>query len=891
MGVEQWLYKVPLLFKSMFRRMDLERELDDELRFHLEQLIEQNRASGMSEADALEVAKRTFGGLDVRKEQCRESWVVAAIDRFSLDTRYALRRLRRDWGFTTGVFLLLALGIGGNVAVFSIVQSILLKPLPYAEPERLVVVQESLPEKDTGPRSVNPLHYLEWRKCGCFDEIALSDYVQELNLAGDGDPERVASLHVTPNGISMLGVAVELGRNFVAEDAEPGKDNVALISDALWRGHFGADPNVVGRSIQLDAAPITVIGVLPPGFRYHRAYGSGDGRVDVYRPWGPVPLPWWHWNNNYSYRAIGRLAAGVSREQALAELNAIQSGIAAEHFDGEDASLTLTGRVTPLRDDVTGQSREGLWLLLAAVGVALLVACLNIANLLLVRATTRIREAAVRSALGASRLALLRGLLIEGGALALTGALAGLAIAAGALKAFTVVAQSGLPRLEEVGFHWPALLVTSALVVACTLVFGLLPALRLTRADPQDALRESSRSASDSNGRVRARQALVSLEVGLSVGLLIVAGLLLTSFVRLGRIDRGFEASNVLTAEVGMPFLRYNTDDKAMAFWRSLLEQLRAEPGIVAAGVTSSLPLRGDNWGSTAIRDGEQLPAAEQPQVQYRFVSDGYFGALGIGLLAGRPLREDDAGRKVAVVSRRLAQLLWADANPVGRRFHRGTPGETFEVVGLVPDVPTTDLAADPTPIVYAPMTATGGVVFRVGSIAVRTRGDPSTAVATLRNAVASLDAGLAISKVRTMSDIEDISLGARRFQLVLVAGFGIASLLIAALGTYSVLSYAVAARTHEFAMRMALGAPRGKVLVLVLRQGMAPVLLGLALGIAAALGMGRLLANLYFSVVPSDATTLATVTAVTLAVALLASLLPAQRAARTSLLDALRYE
>ncbi len=891
MSIEQWLYKAPLMFRSVFRRGSLERELDDELRFHWDQLIQQNLARGMSETEALEEAKRTFGGLDVRKEECRDNWVVATIDRLSLDTKYALRRLRHDWGFATGVFLLLAVGIGGNVAVFSIVRSILLKPLPYSDPERLVVVQESLSQRDTGPRAVNALHYLEWRKCGCFAETALSDFVQELNLAGEGEPERVASMHVTPKGISMLGVAPQLGRTFAAEDGEPGKDNVVLISDALWRGHFGADPSVIGRNIELDAVPTTVIGVLPPGFRYYGAYGPSNARIDVYRPWGPVPPPWWSWNNNYSYRAVARLAAGVSLQQASAEIDAIQSGIAAEHFDAPNTSLRLAVRVTPLLDDVTGQSREGLWLLLAAVGAALLVACLNIANLMLVRAATRIREAAVRSALGASRVAIVRGLLIEGAALAFAGAVAGCLIGAAVLRVFTVFPQTGLPRLEEVRMDWLALAVTSALAVGCTLVFGLLPALKLTRADPQDALRESNRSVSASAPRVRARQALVSVEVGLSVTLLIVAGLLLTSFVRLGEVDRGFEASNVLTAEVGIPFLRYNSDDKALVFWSSLLGKLRAAPGVVAAGITSSLPLRGDNYGSAAIRDGEHPSFAEQPQVQYRFVSDGYFSALGIGLLAGRPLREADTGHKVAVISQRVADLLWPDTSPIGRRFHRGVPGETFEVVGLVPDVPTRDLATKPAPIVYAPLTATGGIVFRLASVAVRTRGDPATAVTTLRNAVASLDAGLAISKVQTMSDIEAASLGARRFQLGLVAAFAVASLLIAGLGTYSVLAYTVTARAHEFALRMALGAGRGKVLIMVLRQGLTPVLLGLALGIAAALAFGRLLSNLFFSVVPSDATTLTTVTAVTLGVAVLAGLVPAQRAARTSLLDALRYE
>lgn len=887
MRVESWVYKVPLLLRSVFRRKALEHELDEELGFHLEQQIEQNQARGMSQEEARKQATRAFGNIEIRKEECRDTWVVAALDHCKRDTRHALRTLRRDFGFTLGVSLLLALGIGANVAVFSIVNSILFKPLPYREPDRLVVVREMTPERDLTPRSVNALHYLEWRKCECFAEIALAEYAQELNLAGQGDPERVSSLRVTPNAFSMLDVVAQIGRTFVGVEGELGNDNVVVISDGLWRRRFGADPEIVGATISLDAVPYVVIGVLPAGFRYH---GASNAHVDIYRPWGPVPAPWWTWTNNYSYTALGRLADGVSVEAALDQLNAIQATIAADQFDVENESLSLRAVFTPLHDLITAPSRAGLHLLLAAVGAALVVACFNIANLTLVRARARTREAGVRAALGASRLAIFRGVLIESLVLAAAGTATGVALAGAALRMFTSIAPTDLPRIDEVQMDWTALLVAAVLAVAVTVAFGLLPALRLTRVDPQAALRASNRSVTDSPHSVRVRQALVSVEVGLSVSLLIVAGLLLTSFLRLDAVDRGFDASNVLTAEVGIPWARYVDDQAALRFWGSLLTELRDAPGVVAAGVTSSLPLRGYNWGSSAVREGENPPAAERPSIQYRFVSPEYFAALGIPLLAGRSFNSDDYGRTTAILSERAARLLWPDSNPIGRRFYRDSPDEVFEVVGLVPDVHSEDLAKDPAPLVYAPLTA-APVVFRVASVVVRTAADPSPAASTVRNAVASLDRELAISNVETMRQIESASVGDRRFQLMLVIAFGVSALLIAALGTYSVLAYAVTTRTHELAMRMALGARRGTVLAMVLRQGMRPVFLGVGFGIFAALAFGRLLAGLLYSVTPTDPTTLISVVVVTLTAAFLASLLPAHRAARTSLLAALRYE
>lgn len=885
MRLEQWSYRLPLLLRSVFRRGRVERELDEELAYHFERMVEQNVARGMSVDAARAAARRALGEPDLRKEAVRESWAVAALDKLVRDVRHALRTLRRDVGFTTGVFLLLALGIGANVAMFSIVDAVLIEPLPYPRAERLMTIRELTPARDDTPRSVNALHYHEWRECSCFAGVALLDSVGESNLTGLGEPERVPTQRVTPNTFSVLGVDAQIGRMFVAGDWERGAE-IAVISDALWRRNFGADPKIVGRTMSLDGVQAEIVGVLPAGHRH-------GARVDVYRPWSAPPVPWWGWNNNYNFSAVARLADGVSPASALEQLNAIQAGIAAEHFEGEYAGWALLSVFTPLHEFVTGSSRAGLILLLAAVAAALVVACLNIANLMLVRATARSREAGVRSALGASRLAIFRGVLIESVLLATAGAVAGVGVSAAALDVFTSVAGETLPRAEEVGLDGSALVVALALAFAATVAVGLVPAVRLTRVDPQAALREGGQGLADSPRRHRFTRVLVALEVALSVSLLTVAGLLLTSFVKLGQVERGFEPRNVLTAEVSLPRVRYVDDNARMGFYAALLRELEGQPGIVAAGVTSTLPLSGSNWGATVTPEGVRLTPAERSGVDYRFASPGYLEAIGIPLLAGRSIDARDDGRLVAVVSEGVARRFGPRGEVVGRRFYRGDgdQAELFEVIGLVPDVHSADLAAEPKPIVYVPLRHPNeGRVWSVVSIAVRTQGDSAMAAGILRSTVASLDRELALSKVRTMSDIESASLGQRRFQLVLAIAFGAASLLIAALGTYSVVAYDVARRAHDIAMRMALGADARHVVATVLKHGMQPVVLGVVAGVGGALLLGRYLTSLLFGVSPWDPVTLAGVAGVSLIAALLASWLPARRAARASPLQTLRH-
>src|SRR5690606_18074173 len=604
-----------------------------------------------------------------------------------------------------------------------------------------------------------------------------------------------------------------------------------------------------------------------------------------------APQQWWTWTNNYSYSAVARLADGMSLTETLERLNAVQAAIADEHFRGTEwSAVSLEAVLIPLHEWVTGGSRQGLLMLLAGVFAALLVACLNIANLMLARGTGRTREAGIRGALGASRVAIFRGALIESGLLGAAGAAGGVIVALAGLEVFASIAGAGLPRAKAVEPDGSALALIALLAAGSTVAFGLLPALRTTQVNPQRVLRAGGRSFTETAELGRARQALVAIEVALSSSLLIVAGLLLASFVRLDGVERGFSADNVLTAGVSLPFARYPDDDARLAFYEALLGRLEGTPGIIAAGVTSALPLSGNNWGSTALPVGVDLPAEERPRVQYRFVSPGYLEAMGIPILAGRPFERREYADRVAVLSQRAALAVWGDPRPIGRRFY---PPEAppYEVVGIVPDVPSEDLAEVPAPIVYVPLAAAPGIVFPVASIAVRTTEDPRAAAGFLREAVRALDPGLAVSSIRTMREVEAATLGERRFQLVLAVAFGAASLLIAALGTYAMLSYGVAARAPELAVRLALGAPAAAVRRLMLRQGMRPVLVGLAAGIIVALLCGRFLSSLLYAVVPGDPATLAAVTAVTLAAALLACWLPAHRAARMPLLETLRSD
>lgn len=818
---------------------------------------------------------------------------MKVLEELRQDVAHAFRVLRKERGFATTVIVILALGIGAQTAVFSLVNGILLRPLEYRNPGRLYAIEEVIPEMTRfyPVLPVNAQHYIEWTKhCDSCQSIALTNTNDSnLNLTGRGEPQRVFGEKVTANYFSLLGMNAEVGRVFTSEDGQPGHEHIVVISDGLWHSKFGGNPSVLGQTVTLNNTVYTVVGVLPPSFRAPAWKALGIPMrtdVDVFQPWA-INEKDWDPVGEFDFGAIVRLKPGVTEAQTRAELNLIEAHIAST-LTGED-KVDFVVKLTPLQGIVTAQERGGLWLLLAAVGAVLLIVCVNLGNLMLTRALGRTRETAVRIALGASRGGVMRGILTECLLLAIVGGVLGIALAEMLVRVLVLWAPVDLPRLSDVHVDWRVLLFALGAAAACGLFFGLFPAWRLMRVDPQEAMRSGSRSTTESGSGMRVRELLVSVEVGLSCLLLIVAGLLLTSFARLLGVNSGFSVQHILTAEISPPAPRYKEQGKRRQLYRDILEKVRTEPGVVSAGLISVLPLSGQLWADVISVSGDTRPMMERPISAYRPITPGYFQTMGIRLIAGRDVSESDDPRSVALVSERTAQTVWPGQNAIGKQFRRGDPkAPPYEVIGVVADVRDKGLQEKPGLMVYVPYWEhTPGSA----ALAVRTAGDPTTAAGAIRAAVWSVDSQLPISNIQTMRQIESHSLSQRRFQIALLAIFAGSALLLAALGTYGVLAFSVARRTNEIGIRIALGAQRGDILSTVMRRGLAPVAAGVAAGIAGALALGKVLAGFLFSVKPYDPTIVIAVLIVTFATAAAACWLPARRATKVDPLNALRYE
>ena len=813
---------------------------------------------------------------------------MSIMDGIWTDIRQSVRRLQRSPSFAVTAIAILAIAIGANTAVFSVVNDVLLRPLPYRQADRLYTVAEVIPELTNrfAQLPANPRHFVEWRNCTCFDDVAMIDD-QPWNVAGDGEPERLTGARATPNLFAVLGVQAQLGRVFVAEDEND--ERLVVISDAFWRRRFGASPDAVGQSLSIDGAPHVVVGVLPANFRNHlkrEGFDATERRIDLYRPWR-VDVQNVGWVGDHNFPAVARLAAGKTPEQALAEFNALQTSLQ-QNFEGPDAAFTLRGALAPLKEQVVERSRAGLWLLLGAVASVLLIACLNLGNLILVRALVHGRETAIRAALGAGQGRILRTALIESLLIASVGALLGSAIAYNLVGLFAAYAPAGLPRADELGRSPDALLFSLALAVVCAAAFGLVPALKLMRTNPQDALRGAGR-ATEGAAPARLREWFVAAQVGLSAALLIVAGLLITSFARLNSVDRGYDAANTLTAEVSLPADAYPDDDARRLFYDRLVQRLAGQPGVLAAGVGSVLPLKGDAWQDTVTIEGDERPLDERPIMGYRTVSPDYLAALGVALYAGRSMQLTDYPRRVAILSRDAAESLWPGENALGKQFRRGVPSEpAFEVVGIVDDVRSRSLDQPPTPLVYVSLWERSP---EVGAIALRTSLAPGAVTALLRENVRAIDAATPVSNVATMAQIESDSTAQRRFQTLLIGVFAFAALLLAAIGIYGVVSYSTARRTNEIGLRIALGARPQQIRAMVVRASLRPLAIGLAGGIVAALALGRLISAMLFGTEATDPMTFIAVAGIIAAAALAASWVPARRAAGITPLTALRHE
>ena len=809
------------------------------------------------------------------------------------DLRYAFRSLRRTPGFTTAAVLTLAIGIGANTAIFSIVDHVMLRPLAYQDPDRLYVVHESVPRfahiSPTLPVSAN--HFLEWkRSVDAFEEMALIGRIS-LNLTGVGEPEQLQGARVSAALFPMLGTRPQLGRVFLPEEDAIGRDRVVILDDALWRRRFGADAGIVGRTISLSGNPYTVIGVLPADFRFPKIADLFGMTVYEGRPefWKPLAMTKDEATQaeTFDFISIVRLKATSSRVAALDQLNRVQASVS-KWFAGSD----LRAVMTPLAEQITGRSKAGLQMLLAAVAAVLLIGCVNITNLLLARLTQRRREISVRSAIGASSTQLLRQALAESTMLTATGILAGLVIAHIVLQGVLAYAPIDLPRMDEVRLDGRVFAYMAVLGAFTSLACGLLPAWHFANADPHDAMKSVSRTSTSGRGARRVRSALVASEVALSAVCLVAAGLLLHSFVKIVRVDPGFNTERVLTVDVALPGVRYPAP-KRVDFYRTLLSEVSSLPGVVSAGITNKLPVAGRGTAATALIhiEGATAPIVERPIADVRNVNPEFFSTMGIGLRAGSFLSASDRDGTTAVISQSLAERAWPNQQPLGRRFHIGSPQSSplYEVVGVVGDVRNTSLSRGRQNLgVYIPYWRRA---FSEISLAVKTTDDPAATFALVRQTIRRLDSELPIPAMRTMDDVVMESVAPRQFQMRLVLLFGIVALLLAGLGVYGVVSYSVAQRTNELGLRMALGAAPRTVAGGVLRQAMLPVALGLVAGLVIAVGAGRAARAMLFDVNPLDPITLVSVSFVLLTVGVLACYIPARRAMLVDPLTALRTE
>ncbi|HEX6107185.1 MAG TPA: ABC transporter permease [Gemmatimonadales bacterium] len=807
----------------------------------------------------------------------------------------ALRTLRRTPGFTAVAVGTLALGIGATTTIFTVVNGVLLRPLPYEQPERVAMIWNDLGEGAQSLPAVSALDFLDYReRSRAFQDFAAASGPSVVrlrgNLTGEGDPERVDLAPVTANFFPLLGVAPILGRTFTAEEEQANGPRVALLSHRLWQRRYGGDPSLVGRTIAIDGIEHVVVGVLPETFRLHlpaEAFLLTDAEV-----WTPLQFDYGRAppRNFTGFTVFGRLAEGASWEQARAEMDGIAAQLRAEHPVHAGSNLRI--RVVPLHHDVVKHARPALLVLMGAVALVLLIACANVANLLLTRAAAREGEFALRAALGAGRRALARQLLAESGVLAVAGGALGLGATFWAMALLRALRPANLPRLADIRVDATVLGFALLVSLATVVVFALVPALRAAGADPHGALQHGTRGTGGRE-RQRIRDVLIVAEVALSVVLLVGAGLLMRSFLALQGVRPGFEANDVLTFQLALPAARYPSDTAQLAFYQRLDERLRALPGVRTVAQVSKLPLTGSGTLQPFAFDEETARNWESVTADERVVSPGFFDAVDAGLVAGRAFTDRDAAGapRVAMVDETLARLAWPGENPVGKRLQvepTGSEEPFVEIVGVVEHLRMNDLSRQTLPQIYWPLgqSAPSSVAYVIEAAT-----EPAALGAAVRQAVAELDRDLPVSRLAPMTDYVSANAAQRRFSLILMAALGGIALLLAAVGVFGVISYSVSQRTREFGIRLALGEDPGHTRRSVVLGGMRVVALAIGLGLAAALAGGRYIAGLLYGVRAADPLTFGAIAVLLALVAMLACYLPARRATRVDPALALRGE
>jgi putative ABC transport system permease protein len=875
------------LWRNLFRRARVERELDDELRGYVDMLADEKEGRGMSRAEAGRTARLEAGGVEQVKELVRDARAGAFLETLARDVRYGARTLRRSPAFTVAIVLVLAVGIGATTAVFSVVDAVLLRPLAYREPGRLVVMLHR------GVNPVSPANFLDWRRESSAFERTGAAESWAPNLSGGDEAETVPALRMTADVFPMLGVPPMLGRAFLPAEEAPGGDHVVVLGYGLWQRRFGGDAGIVGREITLNGEPYTVVGVMPRTFAFPPFWATG---AEV---WAPLALADKAANRGgSSLRVFARLKPGVSLAQARAEMAAI-TGRLEKQFPGTNRHLV----VRTLTDAVAGNVRPALLVLLGAVGFLLLITCSNVAHMLLARAAAREREVALRATLGATRGRLVRQFLTESLLLALAGGAVGMLIALGGMRILVAVSPPNLPRMDTVALDGAALAFVALVSMATGVAFGLAPALQAARQDVGESLKEGARGATEGGHRSRLRRLLVASEFALALVLSAAAGLMIRSFVALARIDPGFDPRGVLTMVVSVTGSREAEPQRRASFYEDLLRQVRAVPGVRAASAINHLPLAGDIWGWPFQVEGRPLPApGDSPTATYRVVLPGYFEAMGIPILRGRDVAETDrlGVPGVVVVNEWLARRHWPGEDPIGKRIALDDPrreSSWLTVVGVVKNAVRGDWAAAPEDEVFLPYLQTRRYLEKADSpfsymtLVARTDGDAAALAPPIRAVVASMDRRVPVSQVQTMEDVVAQSTAAPRFYLLLLGAFAAVAVLLAAVGIYGVMSYSVSRRTNEIGIRMALGAQPAEVRRLVVGQGMVLALAGAALGMVGALGLTRLMSGLLYGVRASDPATFLAACGFLVAVALAASYFPARRASRINPLAALRHE
>ena len=813
------------------------------------------------------------------------------MDTLVKDIRYAFRRLRNTPGFSAIVLMTLALGIGANTAIFSVVNTVLIRPFEYRDPERLVTVDHFYPSLNNLEAGASAPGYRDLRdKAADFDGVFVSQGWAPTMTSNGGEPQRLQGVRASGLIFKTLGVAPALGRPFTPEEDAPGKNKVVVLSYGFWQRQFGGDGSIVGKPITLNTEQYDVIGVMPPSFRDWQ-----NRQVDL---WTPLALPPERFadNNrtNENLSLLARLKPAFTVDRARSDMKVFANQLKAQFPNEYPPDWTL--KLTPLNEKISGRIRPALLVLLGAVGFVLLIACANVANLLLARAASRIKEVAIRSALGASRRDLLRQLLVESMLLAIVGGAMGLGLAWLGVKGVIALQPANVPRISELGIDGTVALFTLGVAVFTGLLFGVAPAIQTSRTNLQETLKEGGRSGTADRSGHALRRVLVVAEVALALTLLTGAGLLIKSLALLQEVSPGFEANNLLTFNVSIPAAKYRSDTARVQFFQRAIEAVRAVPGVSDAGITSTMPFT-QSWSTGGFTvEGYQPPQGQPgPWGDQRVVSPGFFTTIKVPLLKGRLLTEQDgtSGQQVVVVDDEMVKRFWPNVDPIGKRITFGNPQrdstvDWITVVGVVGHTKHEGLDAQNRVQLYFPYNA-DGVISGNMFFAVRTAGDPDRSAASVRSAIHAVDRDVPVAGVATMQTNIANSMGQRRFAMLLLGLFAVMAVVLASIGIYGVMSYSVTQRAHEIGIRMALGAARKNVLGMVMGQGLVLVGVGVLIGLAGAFGLTRLIASQLFGVKPSDPVTFVLVALTLVGVAALATFIPAMRATRVDPVVALR--